>query len=255
MTEASDPQGNAILPTYDTHALAGSKRKGIEFVPATTATSSSPSKPASSSRSQNLYLSIVLPESKTAEISSGLATAGSGRATKRGAAPPTDADEVLLSHADDAEEERATICSLCNTPIASITDLAHPHESSLPHQLALQHSYPPSSLDRRRKGFKYLASYGWDPDQRKGLGVQGGGRLDPIRAYQNEGKWGIGVDAEQRAQEKRALEEAKRDRRERGRMEKGEKRRGELERERRGKRMEQLLFGRDDVNKFLGIEF
>lgn len=59
--------------------------------------------------------------------------------------------------------------------------------------MALPHSHPPSSLDRARTGLAILQSQGWDPDSCPGLGANGQGILDPVRAVEVVDREGIGL--------------------------------------------------------------
>jgi len=82
------------------------------------------------------------------------------------------------------------LCSVCMLPLAigTVTN----HETSIAHQVCLPHTHPPSALDRKRKGLTYLQGYGWDPDSRKGLGVEGReGILHPIRPQAKPDRAGI----------------------------------------------------------------
>lgn len=92
-----------------------------------------------------------------------------------------------------------SLCNICSLPLdtprgdASLDTQSSPHEATLAHQVCLQHSYPPSHLDRNRQGLKYLASYGRDPDGRLGLGATGKGIRVPIQAKVKNDTVGLGV--------------------------------------------------------------
>ncbi len=135
-----------------------------------------------------------------------------------------------------------SFCEICRLPIA-VDQAAVSHKASLAHQVCLQHSHPPSALDRQRKGLTYLSSYGWDPDARTGLGAAGEGRLYPIQPKVKQDRRGIGARIEQMEGEKKEA-----------RLDAGRVRRMEEEGRRKGKIMEQLFYGRNDVNKLLGLE-
>ena len=66
-------------------------------------------------------------------------------------------------------------------------------KTSLAHQASLEHSHPPSHLDRRRNGFRYLASYGWDADSRLGLGPSGEGLRAPLKGTIKRDTAGLGI--------------------------------------------------------------
>ena len=74
---------------------------------------------------------------------------------------------------------------MCHQPISST------HESSIAHQVCLQHSHPPSHLDRAHVGVRYLSSYGWDPDNRKGLGAREEGITIPVKAKEKKDTAGL----------------------------------------------------------------
>jgi hypothetical protein len=134
---------------------AGIKRKRINFVPATNTTTTSPPNPTSTNTSSanvaDRYLSIVLRNHATSQ-------------TPR-------AQPASLPVQPDLP-----VCTICNLPISAT------HESTLAHQLCLEHSHPPSDLDRTSHGMRYLTSHGWDPDARVGLGANAQGIRYPIKA-------------------------------------------------------------------------
>lgn len=150
---------------------SGLHRKKIAFVPASgdgklkTTASSTATKPGQDVA--DIYLSVVLPEDAKPR-------------------PPA-----------------TTMCEVCRLPLTSFaaeegategdSKTATSHESSLAHQLCLPHSYPPSALDRSRMGLTYLSSHGWDPDSRRGLGVEQQGIQVPIKAKVKNDNLGIGM--------------------------------------------------------------
>lgn len=150
---------------------SGLKRKRVEFVRAQDADLSSiPATTSSDSDIGDIYASIVMP------------TAKSGTQTSLRTEPPK-ADET-------ATESR--ICAICALPITTTTEK---HEASLAHQVSLSHSHPPSALDRSRMGLRTLASVGWDPDARVGLGREGEGMRFPIKVSKKEDNLGVGATA------------------------------------------------------------
>ena len=162
---------------------AGLKRKRVQFVPSRSqndSVQSSPATPNVSAATQ--YLSIVLK--KPAE------------ADRAASAPPENivtASENQISGAEQMVETSGNqtdrTCEICKRPVA-VQDTAAQHETSIAHQICLEHSHPPSHVDRRRKGLAVLESQGWDPDSRKGLGAGGAGILHPIKAKENESRAG-----------------------------------------------------------------
>lgn len=267
--DSSEVQNERRFPfdpvTEQPKQIAGSKRKRIEFVPESE-TQDYPvvARAPPSSRIRDLYLSVVFPEasetrsqnsrvSNYLEASGGRAVAAEGPTSYR-AESTTNTKSAETTNERKKDPMKDAICHTCGIEFSPLGDCT-PHEATLAHQLALQHSHPPSSVDRRRKGFQYLSSYGWDPDSRLGLGAQGGGRLDPVRAKLKESRSGIGVDEAVLKAERRARQQVERERKERMKQEaKGLKRREKIEKLSKGKKMEHLMFGRDVVNKYLGIE-
>ena len=161
---------------------AGLNRKHVHFVPAKVpnfeqATVSS----IQSTTAGDTYLSIVLKNTGSSS-------------TSNSSAAVNDADistETLLRVSDDTE---SCLCEICNLPIGSVT--SKQHEASIAHMICLEHSHPPSHLDRNRQGLKYLSSYGWDPDSRLGLGAAGEGIRAPIKVKVKHDTVGLGVDLE-----------------------------------------------------------
>lgn len=163
-----------FLPLQDQRVFgAGIKRKRVPFVPAesepTSASQACP-KPGLGDR----YLSIVLPR------------------VEKDAEGPRERPQKSQSHESSANQ---AICAVCKLPVTSDTlaGAAKPHESTLAHQVCLSHSHPPSHLDRRNVGLKYLSSYGWDPDARRGLGATGTGIRVPIKGKIKNDTVGLGV--------------------------------------------------------------
>ncbi len=158
MSQAHDDDYH--VPLVDQRVFgAGIKRKGIAFVSASqTEGSVPPSGLPATSNIADKYLSIVLSKGH-----SGL------QSTPR-------APEIEPAAVEPA------LCAICNQPLlVSGDNLAiSTHESSIAHQVCLQHSHPPSHLDREHVGLRYLQGYGWDPDSRKGLGAKQEGIRIPI---------------------------------------------------------------------------
>ncbi len=133
---------------------AGIKRKRVQFVPSSTPAATVVSSASTSTLSLgDAYEAIVLSKSPT---------------------PAADTPSP-------AEEAEVKTCDICKLPIGSNSKTV-PHEASIAHQLCLEHSHPPSAIDRTRKGLSYLQAHGWDPDSRVGLGATGEGILAPIKA-------------------------------------------------------------------------
>ena len=79
-----------------------------------------------------------------------------------------------------------SVCRIRKLSLPTANDVAHEispfkdQDLSTVHQICLQHSYPPSHLDRNHQGLRYLSYHGWDPDSRLGLGLSGKGIKAPV---------------------------------------------------------------------------
>jgi len=140
---------------------AGITKRGIKFLPASN-TDAELTPASSTTSSADRYLSIVLGK--------------------------TSSEANLLLEPPTANPE--AICDICKLPVDPSN--AATHESSLAHQVSLEHIHPPSAVDRTRKGVFYLQNAGWDPDSRRGLGATGEGILHPIKPKENMTKEGLG---------------------------------------------------------------
>lgn len=141
---------------------AGLKRKRIQFVPSTTVTAAQSLPTTSSTSVADRYLSIVLKKAKpespgleTSLESGGHATAHTEHQTHDAPGTPDEGTPTVAR------------CDICHRPVtASDAQTQVNHERSITHQICLQHSHPPSHIDRTRKGLNVLESQGWDPDTR-----------------------------------------------------------------------------------------
>lgn len=212
----------------------GLKRKRIDFVPATS--KSTLTEPHIAGRSaSDLYLSIVLPRSGT---------------DKPATSQTSDLDKNLclsspnsVAAEEHLKEERA-ICPICGNAI-KVNDDGPPHEASLSHQVALQHSHPPSALDRHRLGLKQLEKRGWDPDSRSGLGLAGEGRLYPVTAKLRENNRGIGARREvQHLQARPKVQK----------LDVSAMKTKANQNKIRDQKLHDLFYGRDDMEQYLGRE-
>ncbi|KAI4283668.1 MAG: hypothetical protein L6R38_002030 [Xanthoria sp. 2 TBL-2021] len=165
-----------VIPLKDQSVFgAGVRRKKINFVPS----KGDEQHQVSASTAQGAgdrYLSIVL---NRLDASSGTNV-------------NNNQDSSNLHH------RSTSICEICRLPIESKDAEAEiqspkPHETSLAHQLCLEHSHPPSHLDRTRQGLRYLSSYGWDPDARLGLGATGRGIRIPVKTKPKNDTLGLGL--------------------------------------------------------------
>ena len=250
---------------------AGIKRKRIEFVPQSSATESTlTASPAAKASLGDVYLSIVLPKKKQAVavqeeadrgavITKGDVEDSHGATTDRPGlpakvrivpAPPAPAPAVLSvdassgpsSHASDPNT-KSTICPTCNQSVDPNDPTAH--STTLHHQLSLPHSHPPSALNRTSMGYTYLSSYGFDVDARLGLGASGSGRLHPVRASNRADKDKLGIGATKEEKTERIRREG---------LDAGEAKKMEEGKKKKEQRMRDLVYGSDEVNKYLGIE-
>lgn len=135
----------------------------------------------------------------------------------------------------------AKVCNKCKLPMTDLSQ-GHMHASSLAHQTCLQHIHPPSSMNRSRKGLTIMQSSGWDPDERKGLGVSGQGRLFPVKASLKDDKQGIGHKASVAAT--KVVKPQKLDA---GKMQKLHK-----DDRKRHEQLGRMFYGHDDLAKYLG---
>lgn len=173
----------------------------------------------------------------------------------------------------DKQETAVELCEVCNMPIQTAgpppppqednttgRDEAanaegsrprrnHHHEASIAHQVCLNHSHPPSALDRTRMGLSVLAAQGWDPDARTGLGAAGQGVNHPIKVKPKDDHLGIGVqknskngreNKEKPVAATNKLLDAKR------------VRKMAAEDRKKTDRLQQQIFGKIDLDKYLG---
>lgn len=214
---------------------AGIKRKRVNFVPSSTSESATPTShatPSSLSASER-YLSIVFPKSSSEPPS----------------IPPSSSDQCVKSSKETPAQKEPRTCDVCKTTFIGDEAL---HCSSLVHQIALPHSHPPSALDRKRKGLSILQSYGWNPDERRGLGAQREGILHPIKAKEKHDTVGLGVnyhdDEPTLKKKKRPVEKPKPVER----LDAGKIRKLEKETKKKDERLRNMFYANDEVEKYLG---
>ncbi|KAL2006294.1 hypothetical protein VTN00DRAFT_9948 [Thermoascus crustaceus] len=249
----ADDEDYFLAPHDQRVFSAGIRRKRVPFVPSSETllttgdvvkTKTEPEKkPGPNAASK--YLSIVLPEEAERVESSSEAAA-----------------TASLSHADQGEHgdkkdvtstSTATpgLCDVCNLPLDRNPDdgsTDRPHEASIAHQVCLTHSHPPSHLDRTRPGLRYLASYGWDPDSRLGLGAPGReGIREPLKARIKEDTAGLGVPEEEKKKKGRAVKEARVEK-----LNAKQVRQREMEAKKRGEKLREMFYRSEDVQKYLG---
>ena len=218
---------------------AGIKRNPVKFVLPERVSPQSLASVSNGAVVADLYRSIVLPQ-------------GRSIAAQKNPNSPHDQNELAgSSRLEDHVEE--ALCQICRLPLQSpkslLATVSNPHEASLVHQACLDHSHPPSHLDRSRKGLEYLSSYGWDPDSRLGLGATGNGRLAPVRGKLKNDTLGVGFEEKLRKTAGRTVSVEK----------KAEKlnakkvRKLEAEGRRKRARLQEMFYGGDEVQRYLGL--
>jgi hypothetical protein len=214
---------------------SGLKRKKVEFVRAeepenSIATINKPQNSASSVG--DLYASVVLGSSSS-----------SGKATPtRGNEEPSSTASADVS-GKGSEPETCAICSL------PITTTLEKHEASLAHQVSLAHSHPPSALDRKRMGLRALASHGWDPDARIGLGRGGEGMRYPIKVAAKEDLLGIGATVTEKTEAEKKKEQEEKEAK---RQLTAKERKALAAKERqKAEKLQAEIYGRLDVDQYL----
>ena len=214
-----------IIPLQDQRVFgAGIKRKRVQFVPAATDSSQPALPPTTTRNAGQRYLSIVLG----------------------GAANKTEDTADARAKLDFPTPE-PQVCKICHLALPETSnEESKPHETSLVHQICLEHSHPPSHLDRNHVGLRYLSSHGWDPDSRLGLGAKGDGVRVPIKGKVKNDTIGLGVERVVRKGEAvpKKVE----------RLDAKGMRRKEMEGKKRGERLQRMFYGDDNLEKYLGIE-
>ena len=221
-----------FLPLQDQRVFgAGVKRKRVNFVPAEACPPSTP--PPKVVAAADRYLSIVLKDAKSAK---------NKRATQLSSKDVEASTQIT-------DTDKPLVCSVCGLPFQISSDnfgsTRHPHEASLAHQVCLEHSHPPSDIDRTRPGLKYLSSYGWDPDGRLGLGAAGEGIRAPIKGKIKNDTVGLGVDLKKKEPKGIGVQK----------IEKLDAKKVRMKEEagrRKGEKLRELFYMNDDVERYLG---
>ncbi|CAD0019610.1 unnamed protein product [Aureobasidium pullulans] len=206
---------------YYTVALKDQRYFGAGIKRQRSATPAGTSTPSALSASER-YLSIVFP--------------------KASSEPPPSTESV-------SEEKEPKTCDVCKSQYEG--DEAA-HCTSLVHQIAVPHSHPPSALDRKRKGLSILQSYGWNPDERLGLGAQREGILHPVKAKEKRDTVGLGVnlhDDEPTLKKKRKTAEKPSPVE---RLDAGKVRKLEMLNKKKHQSLQNMFYANDDVAKYLG---
>ena len=218
---------------------AGLKRKrAVAFVRAsdpelhTTTLATPPMQTGSKDSVADLYLNLVMKE-------------GEDRASEP-ASSRSSADEPENRSTSQPAPGPKQICPVCNIPIDEASD-SQTHQTSIPHQVTLSHSHPPSAIDRSRMGLSYLSSFGWDPDARRGLGAEGQGIRDPIKVQPKDDTLGLGVVIPQEFIDKAKEPKPKK-------LSIKDLRKKEAEEKRKSEKLRDLFYRSDDVLRHLGRE-
>lgn len=253
------------LPLQDQRVFgAGIRRKRVPFVRSSEHELSTinPTRSLSIPPGPNIadtYLSIVLkkPNASTSPSTPEDREASAPKRTSHSAPPTSEAisppPPTPTSYAESKDR-----CEICNLPISAElgsdentdSSTSRPHEASLAHQVCLQHSHPPSHLDRTRAGLRYLSNYGWDPDSRLGLGAAGReGILEPLKGRIKHDTAGLGTGLDKDGDRIRVPPPPPK------KVEKlnaKQARKGAAEARRRGEKFRNLFFQSDEVLKYLG---
>ncbi|KAI9725201.1 MAG: hypothetical protein M1828_003382 [Chrysothrix sp. TS-e1954] len=236
MTDASF---DGINENYDVHPPA-LKRRRIEFVPQSITqpqNASTISEEATTSTSHDLYYAIVNPPKHS---STGVANLRTSESSEGRPIDPTIGSSL----------DSQLYCKICRLPKADVLETT-PHEASFVHQLCMNHSHPPSAIDRRRKGFTYLNAQGWDPDTRTGMGVLGEGRLYPIKSTMKDNKEGVGIEVDHTRHGK----DLKGKKTVVQKLDAAAMRKLDAKEKRHSDKLQKLFTGNDEVNKYLGVEY
>ncbi|CAG8197642.1 unnamed protein product [Penicillium salamii] len=168
-----DDEDYSLPPETQRPFTSGIRRKPVPFVRSSNLDTTTTRSTSSGRNVADAYLSIVM---KTAPNTS--------PNTPTCQSPPARAIQSAPASAEATpppNPEVPELCTVCKLPLG--TNPETPHEASLAHQVCLEHSHPPSHIDRTRTGFRYLANQGWNPDERLGLGASGReGIREPIKA-------------------------------------------------------------------------
>ncbi|KAF2461103.1 hypothetical protein BDY21DRAFT_334335 [Lineolata rhizophorae] len=250
---ASSDDETYTIPLKDQRAFgAGIKRKRIAFVPASDPTSAAGApRDIDGASVADRYLEIVLGKSAAKEVSALPAAPGEATAAESERRTNVQADGgagAELRRPSSAPVAAAAECDICKLPITSVAAGTIPHEATLAHQVCLEHSYPPSAIDRNRKGLAVLRAQGWDPDARAGLGVGGEGILHPIKVVEKNDTVGLGVDMKKEKDGAAAVAAAKKKPK---KLDAGQVRAKEKEDRVRMEKLRRAFYQSDDVTKYL----
>ena len=252
-----DDDDNYFISLQDQRVFgAGIRKKGVSFVRSSEyelkTTELDPESTSNTNPSggniANTYLSIVLPKHSHQDEQQ---QDGEEKAKQDSTTTTTSSSSTTIPTSD---------CQICNLPINPDPTGGH-HESSVAHQVCLTHSHPPSHIDRTRQGFRYLQSFGWDPDSRLGLGAPGReGIREPVKAKIKHDTVGLGVSVDEDSDVSSGNRRKRKKQQETAKPAKVEKlnakqvRRGHAEERKKGERLREAFYQSDDVQKHLACD-
>jgi hypothetical protein len=245
-----------FLPLEDQRVFgAGIRRKRVPFVRSsehelrTTRPSSTPSTSIA-----DTYLSIVLKKDVSKDDKGNVSSISTG--TSREQELPARTTHSAPPASEAIAPPPADHCEICNLPLFSEpgtdsdTPGARPHEASLAHQVCLNHSHPPSHLDRTHTGLRYLSTYGWDPDSRLGLGAPGReGIREPLKGRIKNDTAGLGSGLDKDGDRLPAPPPPPKKVQ---KLNAKQARKGADEARKRGDKLRNMFFQNDEVLKYLG---
>lgn len=277
-----DDEDDYVLPLEDQRVFgAGIKRKRVPFVRASAdlQTTSTPELASSSASVADRYFSIVMSKKKRMEEAE---ESRQKEKSKEDSILIINKSDSLPASTNDTEEDEpphtktqtalVDLCELCNLPLSitpsdddsptgaettetsSTTKRGTPHEASIAHQVCLEHSHPPSHLDRTRHGLRYLAAYGWDPDSRVGLGVDGRtGIREPIKPKTKNDTIGLGMAIDDKNNTAAARQKLRKQQQEqRQKLNAKQVRGAQMADRKKGDQLRELFYGSDDIQRYLG---
>lgn len=234
---ASDDETYEIPIKDQRYFGAGLKRKRVKFVPASSSATAQPTAPGNGPSVSDIYLSIVggggggkKPEPASESSGSG---SSSNSSTQASSTPEAEAEVVTAVSAPASPAPE--VCDVCRLP------LMQGHQSTLAHQVCLQHSHPPSAIERSRKGLSFLQAQGWDPDSRQGLGKGGEGILHPIKLKEKKDTVGLGMHIPKYAPKPKVEK-----------LNAKQVRKSEEKDKKRKEQLQKLFYSNDDVLRYLG---
>lgn len=204
---------------------AGLHRQKVRFVPASEAVLKTTEGPRLDARPQmrqpaaDFYLSLVLKDQLSA------------------------AKEAICT----TRQDRCQVCNLLLGGTSNGKDARDKtHETSVAHQFCMQHLHPPSAIDRARMGLSVLESQGWDPDAHQGLGIEGQGIRDPIKAKAKHDNSGLGAKVDRDVLRARTLPKVEK------KLNAKQSRKKAEEDSKKHDALIKQLYGNPDVEKYLG---